>query len=158
MCSIDHCDGKTSFHHRQRASRFVAPGPTEAETWARMVGRGFSEGQECTPEFLNILIPSFQIPHAIPFLAWVDGKLAPVAGGFIIPERKMVALSGDASSPEFRRRGLQTALQQARLKLAAEAGCDLAVTVTLGGTTSQRNAERLGFRLAYSKATMTKMC
>jgi hypothetical protein len=30
------------------------------------------------------------------------------------------------------------------------------VIVTRGGTTSQHNAERLGFRLAYSKATMVK--
>jgi ribosomal protein S9 len=42
------------------------------------------------------------------------------------------------------------------MKLAADQHCDLAVTVTRGGTTSQRNAERLGFRLAYSKATLLK--
>jgi hypothetical protein len=39
---------------------------------------------------------------------------------------------------------------------AAKAGCEFAVIVTQGGTTSQRNAERLGFRVAYSKATMLK--
>jgi hypothetical protein len=30
------------------------------------------------------------------------------------------------------------------------------VIVTQGGTTSMRNAERLGFTLAYSKATLIK--
>jgi hypothetical protein len=39
---------------------------------------------------------------------------------------------------------------------ALEAGCEYAVVVTNGGTTSQRNAERLGFRVAYSKATVIK--
>ena len=33
--------------------------------------------------------------------------------------------------------------------------CD-AVVVTQGGTISQRNAERLGFRVAYSKVTVIK--
>jgi hypothetical protein len=39
---------------------------------------------------------------------------------------------------------------------ALEAGCEYAVVVTQGGTTSQRNAERLGFRVAYSKVTVIK--
>jgi hypothetical protein len=42
------------------------------------------------------------------------------------------------------------------MQVAAVAGCEYAVIVTRGGTTSQHNAERLGFRLAYSKATMVK--
>ena len=37
---------------------------------------------------------------------------------------------------------------------AIEAGCEYAVVVTQGGTISQRNAERLGFRVAYSKVTV----
>ena len=39
---------------------------------------------------------------------------------------------------------------------AVAAGCEYAVVVTQGGTTSQRNAERLGFRVAYSKVTVIK--
>jgi hypothetical protein len=39
---------------------------------------------------------------------------------------------------------------------AAEAGCEYAVVVTRGGTTSQRNCERLGFHVAYSKLTVIK--
>ena len=42
------------------------------------------------------------------------------------------------------------------MEAAAKAGCEYAVVVTQGGTTSQRNAERLGFRVAYSKATLVK--
>jgi hypothetical protein len=39
---------------------------------------------------------------------------------------------------------------------AVRSGCEYAVVVTNGGTTSQRNAERLGFRVAYSKVTVIK--
>ena len=65
-------------------------------------------------------------------------------------------LFGAGTLPEFRRRGIQTALLGVRMHYAAQAGCEIAVIVTQGGTTSQRNAERLGFRLAYSKATLIK--
>jgi hypothetical protein len=39
---------------------------------------------------------------------------------------------------------------------ASRERCEFAVVVTQGGTTSQRNAERLGFRVVYSKATLIK--
>jgi hypothetical protein len=42
------------------------------------------------------------------------------------------------------------------LAAAAQAGCEYAVIVTRGDTTSQRNAERLSFRVAYSKVTIVK--
>ncbi|MFZ0286278.1 MAG: GNAT family N-acetyltransferase, partial [Terriglobales bacterium] len=58
--------------------------------------------------------------------------------------------------PEFRGLGLQTALLRRRMKAAQKAGCEYAVIVTQGGTTSMRNAERLGFRVAYSKATLIR--
>jgi predicted GNAT family acetyltransferase len=65
-------------------------------------------------------------------------------------------LCGAGTLADYRGRGLQTALLRARMQAAVEAGCDFAVVVTQGGTTSQRNAERLGFRVAYSKATVIK--
>jgi GNAT superfamily N-acetyltransferase len=74
----------------------------------------------------------------------------------IIPERGVLALAGTSTLPRFRKRGVQTALLHARMKLAAEAGCEFAVIVTQGGSASQRNAERLGFAVAYSKATVQK--
>ncbi|HEV3511825.1 MAG TPA: hypothetical protein VGS05_08995 [Candidatus Sulfotelmatobacter sp.] len=39
---------------------------------------------------------------------------------------------------------------------AVAAGCEYAVVVTQGGSASQRNVERLGFRVAYSKVTVIK--
>jgi hypothetical protein len=42
------------------------------------------------------------------------------------------------------------------MSAAIEAGCEYAVVVTHGGSASQRNVERLGFRVAYSKVTVIK--
>ena len=37
------------------------------------------------------------------------------------------------------------------MRLAAEQGCDLAMMCALPGSASQRNAERHGFRIAYTR-------
>jgi ribosomal protein S18 acetylase RimI-like enzyme len=76
--------------------------------------------------------------------------------GLIIPTHRIFALCGAGTMAEYRGRGLQTALLRVRLAAAAEAGCEYAVVVTQGGTASQRNCERLGFRVAYSKVTVIK--
>jgi ribosomal protein S18 acetylase RimI-like enzyme len=109
------------------------------------------------PEGMDqLLLPMFQFPDAVVLAGSVHGKLAATATGLVIPEQKIVALAGAGTLPEFRNRGLQTALLRHRMKAAAEAGCELAVIVTQGGTTSQRNAERLGFTVAYTKATLVR--
>jgi hypothetical protein len=51
----------------------------------------------------------------------------------------------------MRRRGLQGALLQERMRYAAEHGCGLAMMVAEAGSNSQRNAERKGFRVAYTR-------
>ncbi|HEX3571772.1 MAG TPA: GNAT family N-acetyltransferase [Acidobacteriaceae bacterium] len=93
---------------------------------------------------------------ALPFVARVEGRLVACGTGLFIPEHRVFALCGAGTLAEFRGRGLQTALLRARMAAAVESGCEYAVVVTQGGTTSQRNAERLGFRVAYSKVTVTK--
>jgi hypothetical protein len=40
--------------------------------------------------------------------------------------------------------------------VAAAQGCTLAATSTLPATPSQRNMERLGFRIAYPKVVMVR--
>jgi GNAT superfamily N-acetyltransferase len=135
----------------------IRPGRAEeAALLTRIVARSFFENGDTPEGFDQMLLPLFQMPGAVKFLALVEGNPAAGAAGLIIHERRMIALFGAGTLPEFRRRGIQTALLRTRLSLAAEAGCDLAVTVTQGGSTSQHNAERLGFRVAYSKATLVK--
>jgi GNAT superfamily N-acetyltransferase len=106
--------------------------------------------------FRGLMAPLYQMEGALAFAASVEGKLVACGTGLVIPEHRVFALCGAGTLAEFRGRGLQTALLRARMQAASEAGCEYAVVVTNGGTTSQRNAERLGFRVAYSKATVIK--
>jgi GNAT superfamily N-acetyltransferase len=133
-----------------------APRPEEAKTLAGVVDRGFGNGQPAG--FAWMLETWAEMPHNLTLLAEVDGKLAGGASGMILPEFKLGAFWGAATLPEFRGRGVQSALLAARLAMARDAGCDLAVTFTLPGTTSSRNAERAGFRVAYTKAVLGKAC
>lgn len=135
----------------------IRPGRAEeAIEFAEIVARSFHESGDPPEGFRQMITPLFQIEGAIPFVAHVDDKMAGVGTGLIIPEHRVVALFGAGTLPEFRRRGIQMALLGARLSLAAEAGVDTAVIVTQGGTASQRNCERMGFRVAYSKVTVIK--
>jgi ribosomal protein S18 acetylase RimI-like enzyme len=93
---------------------------------------------------------------ALTFAAAIDGTAVACAAGLVIPEHRIFALCGAGTAMEFRGRGLQTALLHARLAAAAEAGCEFAVVVTQGSSASQRNCQRLGFRVAYSKVTVIK--
>ena len=65
--------------------------------------------------------------------------------------RGVALLAGASTVPEGRRQGAQRALLEARLQTAVDAGCDLAMMVAAPGSASQRNAERQGFRIAYTR-------
>lgn len=106
--------------------------------------------------FRGLITPLYQMENALPFVATIDGKPVACGTGLIIPEHKVFALCGAGTLGAYRGRGLQTALLSARIQAARDAGCEYAVVVTQGGTISQRNAERLGLRVAYSKVTVIK--
>jgi ribosomal protein S18 acetylase RimI-like enzyme len=106
--------------------------------------------------YRGLVAPFYQMDRALAFVASVDGKLVACGTGLVIPEHRIFALCGAGTLTEFRGRGLQTALLRARMSAAIEAGCEYAVVVTQGGSDSQRNVERLGFRVAYSKVTVIK--
>jgi GNAT superfamily N-acetyltransferase len=128
----------------------------EAEAFSDIVVRSFFPNGDEPAGFAEMIAPIYQAEGAILFVADVDRKPVACGAGLIIPEHRILALFGAGTLSEFRRHGLQTALLRRRMKAAQEAGCEYAVIVTLGGTTSMRNAERLGFRVAYSKATLMK--
>ena len=83
------------------------------------------------------------------FLAEVDGT--PAAAGALNISEGAALLAGAATVPEARRNGAQMALLNARLAFARDQGCDLAMMCAAPGSTSQRNAERNGFRIAYTR-------
>jgi GNAT superfamily N-acetyltransferase len=124
--------------------------PDEAALWAKISARGWAHDH---PEFQGFLEQFGGLIAAredsVCFLAEIDGEPGCAA---VLCLHEGVALFGGASTvPEMRRRGLQSALLQARKRYAFEHGCDLLMMVTEAGSQSQRNAERTDFRIAYTR-------
>lgn len=128
----------------------------ESTAFARILAQCFHEQVKPPEGFEQMLAPLYEMEHAITFVATDQAQPVAVAAGLIIPEHKVLALFGAGTLPGYRRRGIQAAMLRIRMQAGAECGCDVAVVVTQGGTVSQRNCERLGFRVAYSKATLIK--
>ena len=129
--------------------------PDEAAVTGAIVESAFFP--DGAPEaFRGLMAPLYQMEGALAFVATVDSNSVACGTGLVIPQHKVFALCGAGTLTAYRGRGFQTALFRARLAAAAEAGCEYAVVVTQGGSASQRNAERLGFRVAYSKVTVIK--
>jgi GNAT superfamily N-acetyltransferase len=121
--------------------------------WDQVIAQGFAEFGPL-PESLFAAFAS--LPDSLSFLARVDGEPAGGATGAIMREAGIAALFGTSTLPEFRRRGVQTALINRRLWEAAGQGCEYAVVSTMPGSGSQRNMERRGFRVAYTKLVMVR--
>ena len=128
--------------------------PDEAKLWTRTVLQGFAEQFPVTPEMLDVMGGFFSAVHATAFLAYVDGEVA--GGGALAMHGGVCGLCGASTVPDFRRRGVQTALLKARISWATSQGCDLAVSITAPASISQRNIERAGFRVAYTRTKLIR--
>jgi GNAT superfamily N-acetyltransferase len=83
------------------------------------------------------------------FVAEQEGQS--VATASLCLHEGVALLAGASTVPAARRQGAQSALLQARLRFAGEQGAELAMMVAQPGSGSQRNAERQGFRLVYTR-------
>ena len=133
---------------RESGVKVRVVGPEEHELWAQTAARGWSES-EWVEFMLGLSRVSAARADALSFLAELEGR--PVATGALSINEGVALLAGASTVPEERRRGAQLALLDARLAYAAERGCDIAMMCALPGSASQRNAERQGFRIAYTR-------
>ena len=140
----------SNFPARERdgAVRVRVVGEGEHGLWAETSACGWSDSGY-GDFMLGLAQVSAKRADALSFLAELDGR--PVATGALSICEGVALLGGASTIPEARGRGAQLALLDARLRHAAEHGCDLAMMCALPGSPSQRNAERQGFRIAYTR-------
>jgi GNAT superfamily N-acetyltransferase len=122
----------------------------EYELWGQTTARGWSHIAELAETLPELMRTTALRPGNVAFLAELDGQ--PVAGGVLYMKNGVALLGGASTVPEARNQGAHRALVDARLKYAAQNGCDIAmVSAQPPGGPSQRNAERHGFRIAYTR-------
>jgi hypothetical protein len=132
------------------ALRVTRATPDQADLWLATSARGFDESDEVASGTLRVLTPNFYAANAGCYFAWLGDT--PIATGGMYPHNGVVELGGASTIVAHRQQGAQTALIQQRLSDAHALGCDLAVVLTSPGSTSQRNMQRRGFQLAYTRA------
>jgi ribosomal protein S18 acetylase RimI-like enzyme len=134
----------------------------EFETWLDVVVDGFAnpdtQGVATHEEFprdvLEAATRDMAAAGATRYVAVADGIVAGAAS--VRMADGIAQLTGAATAPAHRRRGVQTALLAARLVDAAATGCDIAVVTTAPGSKSQENVQRRGFDLLYTRAILVK--
>ena len=143
----------------------VAPAaPQEAPLWLDAVTEGF-----LTPDVFDgppshetiqreVLERVFgDILAARGFELYLARRGGVVAGGASFRIQDGVAqLSGAATLPAHRRRGVQSALLRHRLLEAVRRGCNVAVVTTQPGSKSQENVQKAGFALLYTRLVLVK--
>ncbi len=137
-------------------------GAEESERWFDVAAEGAAhpdtQGVPWHEEFPREAIIGAERDMAaagvIRYAALRDGII--VGGATMRISEAVAQLTGAATAPAHRRRGVHTALLSARLADAAAAGCDIAVVTTQPGSKSQQNAQRQGFDLLYTRAVLVK--
>jgi len=123
-------------------------GKDEVDLWAQTACEGWSEFPEVA-DFLKELNQVVAKSKGLSFLAELDDQA--IAAGALTIVGDVALLAGASTVPSARRQGAQNALLEERLRYAAARGCTIAMMVTLPGSGSQRNSERHGFRIAYTR-------
>jgi len=130
--------------------RVRVTGSEEAQLWATVSVKGWTHEHPELLDFFQQFTAISTVREGSPcFLAELEGQ--PGAAGSLSIHNGVALFGGAATIPQMRRRGLQAALLQARMRYAFDHGCDLAMMVAEAGSESQRNAERRGFRIAYTR-------
>jgi len=134
----------------------------EFEEWLAVVVEGSvhpdTEGLPWHDEFPRAAVEEAERDFAsvgvIRYAAIRDGVLA--GGADLRISGDIAQLAGASTLPAHRRRGVQAALLAIRLADARDQGCSIAVLVAQPGSPSHHNAQRSGFDLLYTRATLVK--
>jgi GNAT superfamily N-acetyltransferase len=135
--------------HRDKPVSVRLAGPGEQDLWVRTALAGWREFPAAEDAIAGFFRTMSAKKDPLCFLAEIDSQ--PVATGSLEIHDGVGLLAGASTVPEYRHRGAQAALLDARLEYAGNRGCDLAMICAEAGSSSQRNAERQGFRIAYTR-------
>jgi GNAT superfamily N-acetyltransferase len=137
-------------------------GGEEFELWLEVVLDGFAHAddqgvpshEESPREVVEAAQRDFASTGALLYIARREG--IPAGGAGMGPADGIAHMAAAATLPAHRRHDVQSSLLAARLADAAAAGCDLAAVTTQPGSVSQKNVQRSGFDLLYTRAVLVK--
>lgn len=132
-------------NHRVR----VIDPDVDGVVWADTAMAGWASDPAFAPVMRAIVDTNVANRSMTHYLVERDGE--PVATGSLGIHGDVALLAGASTIPSARGQGAQAALLAQRLTDARARGCTTAMMVANVGSTSQRNAEKSGFRVAYTR-------
>jgi GNAT superfamily N-acetyltransferase len=125
----------------------------EQDAYSKLCAQAWQLPPEFAPFFddlgkvtaANDYVKSFVVEH--------NGK--PIGGGNLCLSEDVALIAGDCTLPEARGQGSQLALIAARVHYAKEHGYKLMMMGALPGSTSQKNGQRAGMNIAYTRMKWT---
>jgi ribosomal protein S18 acetylase RimI-like enzyme len=151
---------------RTSATEVVRARVEELDTWVDVVATAFAQpdvgdGPESHESFPRAVVERamrdmLALPDFACYLARRDGLVVGGASLRTDAVQRIAQFTGAATLPNARRRGVQSALLDARLAAARSAGAEFAVITTRPGSRSQENAIESGFSLLYTRAVLLK--
>ena len=144
---VDGVDGSATRSVTVRIARTDA----ERHTWAQLEARGFMD-EQVDDAGLHLAEAIAARADALHFIGYLDGE--PAGTGMLTMRDGWASFNGDATLPAMRGHGVQSAILAERLSVASASGCDLAWIEASPGGVSERNQQRAGFRIAYTRVTL----
>jgi hypothetical protein len=126
----------------------------DRELMADIYAAGFNLPAKSQPVMKDSLKALFDSPTTRFYGAEIDHKL--VAIGLLFMSDSVGYLASTTTLPHYRNRGCQLALVHQRICDAALEQCGLIVAHAAFASVSQRNLEKAGMRMAYTKAIWTQ--
>ena len=124
----------------------------QVEAFVKIVADGFSV--TISEVFRAHARKALQYPNTFAYVALIDGAWG--AGASCELSAPCGALFGASTLENFRKRGLQRALMITRLNAARQSACKYVTIGSKPDSPTGRNALRLGFQVAYTKAILIR--
>ncbi len=135
-------------------TRIIDPG--EENIWAKTSANGWETEMEGLSDFMyGFGQVSARCAGGFPFIAEIEHK--PIGTGMLFMYDGVANLAGASTVLAARRQGAQMALLSDRLHFAAKNDCVLAMMCAKPGSQSQKNAEKNGFKIAYTRTKWQKL-
>jgi GNAT superfamily N-acetyltransferase len=152
---VQRADGAAPSAPARAGVTFDVVARATVQEWQQVLADGFGNADDEARRTSNeFAVAVHGVPGSVDVIARIDGE--PVGCGSVQPAEGVAWLGGAATRPEYRRRGVQSALLAHRLREVEATGCDLVAATALSGSTSARNLARAGFTLAFVQVVMTQ--
>lgn len=132
--------------------REVSPG--EQEAYTELAKKGWELPPEFSAFFEDMAKANQHNVHVASFIVEEQGQW--IGCGALCLSDDVGLIAGDCTLPEARGKGAQLALIAGRIEFARKRGIDLIMMGALPGSSSQKNGQRAGLDIAYTRIKWQK--